>query len=359
MKQTLALFLFLYSLCLFGQSSRTFVPASDAHLSYVGRFSFADPSAVRFTYPAAQIYARFTGTSVAMKVKPGCGYFMIELDDRAPYKVHADEGSDVVDIAGGLDGGAHTLHITYANEGLVMKPIFYGLLLDADGAMCDAPQLPERKMEFIGNSITCGLGNEGSPSDKRALYSKQNTYYTYEAFAARALNAQYQVVARSGIGLYRNCNGKRTGDRGTMRDLFPHTLFGTSGEQWDFSRYQPDVVCVNLGTNDTTNPGYDAALLTAEFKKFVVTLRGHYPHAKIVLLSGCMLKGQRLADVKGAMDAAAADAHSRGDSAVYRFDFTPDDGSLGYGIYKHPSVAKHKSMAEELIPFIKEITGWE
>lgn len=354
----LSLILLLTSgLCACGQ--RTFIPASDTAFAYVGRISFANPEALRFTYPGVQIHATFTGTSVAMKVKPGSGYFMVELDDRAPFKIHAAEDSDEVLIADNLQNRLHHINIIYANEGLVMKPIFYGLYIDKESALGPRPPLPERRMEFIGNSITCGLGNEGSPADKRAVYRKQNLYYTYEAFAARALNAQYQVVARSGIGLYRNCNGNRNGDKGTMRDLYPYTLFGTTGERWDFSRYQPDVVCVNLGTNDTTNPGYDKTLLTKEFKKFLVTLRGHYPHAKIVLLNGPMLKGQRLADVREAEQAAVDDAHSRGDRAVYRFDFTPDDGSLGYGIYKHPSVAKHESMAAELIPFIKEITGWE
>lgn len=359
MKRLLSPFLLMLTLVLSCRAQHKLISPSDSCFAYVGRISFANPEALRFTYPGIQIHASFTGTSVAMKVKPGSGYFMVELDDRDPFKVHASEDSDETLIAENLKDELHHINIVYANEGLVLKPIFYGLYIDEEAQTGPRPQLPERRMEFIGNSITCGMGNEGSPADKRAVYRKQNLYYTYEAFAARALNAQYQVVARSGIGLYRNCNGKRSGDKGTMRDLFPYTLFGTIGEHWDFSRYQPDVVCVNLGTNDTSNPGYDKTLLANEFKKFLLTLRSHYPKAKIVLLTGPMIKGQRLHDVKEAEQIAVDDAHQRGDTAVYRFDFTPDDGSLGYGIYKHPSVAKHKSMAEELIPFIKKITGWE
>ena len=130
-----------------------------------------------------------------------------------------------------------------------------------------------------------------------------------------------------------------------------------SGEKWDFSRFTPDVVCVNLGTNDTTNPGYDVKLLTNAFKNFLKTLRVHYPNAKIVLLTGTMLKGQRLADVKKAHQDAIKEAHDRGDMEVYSFDFTPDDGSLGKGVFNHPSRKRHEKMAQELVPFLREITG--
>ncbi|MDE5868909.1 MAG: lipase, partial [Muribaculaceae bacterium] len=171
--------------------------------------------------------------------------------------------------------------------------------------------------------------------------------------------AQCQVVARSGIGIYRNNNGNVMGDKNVMPAIYPYMQFAMSGEKWDFSKYTPDVVCVNLGTNDTTNPRYEISLLTDAYKKFLKTLRGHYPNAKIVLLTGTMLKGQRLADVKKAHQDAIADAKARGDNEVYSFDFTPDDGSLGKGVFNHPSRKRHEKMAEELVPFIREITGWE
>lgn len=359
MKRLATLLLLLAVLTPYGRAQHTFVPASDSGFAYVGRVSFADPAAPRFTYPAVQVRATFSGTSVAMKAKAGCGYFMVEIDSLPPFKVHVPEASARVPLATGLPQGQHSLSLTYANEGLLLKPIFYGLYLDPHAALGPRPALPCRRLEFIGNSVTCALGNEGSPADKRAPYAKQNAYYSYAAIAARQLHAQYQLVARSGIGIYRNCNGSPSGDRGTLPDLFPYTLFGTSGERWDFARYQPDVVCVNLGTNDTTSPSYDTVRLTNAFKTFLATLRRHYPKAHLVLLTGPMLRGQRLADVQAAATQAVNDARQRGDSAVHRFDFTPDDGSLGYGIFKHPSVRRHEAMAAELVPFLRNITGWD
>ena len=40
---------------------------------------------------------------------------------------------------------------------------------------------------------------------------------------------------------------------------------------------------------------------------------------------------------------------------VYRFDFTPIDGSLGYGTDWHPSLQRHQKMADELTPFLQKL----
>lgn len=352
----LLLFFLLLQLPTLAQE-RTFVKATDSRIVVVGR-TLSRGNALVWTYPGVQFHAVFEGTSVALRTKPECGFFVVQIDDGEPFKVESGTDS-IISLADGLAPDQHRLAVTYAVEGLLFKPELHGLLLDAGCSLAARPELPSRRLEFIGNSITCGYGIEDTVGMKRFSYSTQNYWLTYEALVSRALGAQCQVVARSGIGIYRNCNGKRTGDAATMQALYPFTLFGTSGTRWDFSRYQPDVVCVNLGTNDTTSPGYDANLLAAAFKKFVRTLRGHYPQAKIVLLTGTMLSGRRLSDVKRAQQFAVDDAHSRGDNAVYRFDFTPDDDSLGYGTHKHPSMRRHARMAEELLPFLRKITGWE
>lgn len=335
------------------------ISPSDPRLAYIGRVSLTNPQKAVFTYPGIQLLADFTGTSLKVITKPGSGYFMVEIDDYEPFKVRSTDSEPVLVLAENLPEGTHYLTLTYANEGLLMKPEIHGLLLDDGADLAGYPVLPERKIEFIGNSITCGLGNEGDPSAKKFDYSMQNQYYTYEAIASRELNAQCFVVARSGIGLYRNNNGNVKGDKGNFQDVYPYTQFGTTGEKWDFRKFTPDVVCVNLGTNDTTNPGYDVDLLTNAFKNFLKTLRGNYPKAKIVLLTGTMLKGQRLADVKKAHRDAIKDANARGDYEVYTFDFTPDDGSCGKGVFNHPSRGRHEKMAEELVPFLRQITGWK
>lgn len=359
MRKTVATILLLIVAFCAEAREYNYVKANDDRYAYVGRVSFARPEVPTWDWPGVQIHCTFTGTSARMLTKANSGFFMIELDDQQPFKVESTKTDSLVLLAEGLGNLPHRLTITYCMEGLLRHPAFYGLWLDADATLGPCPQLPKRKIEFIGNSITCAYGIEGDGSEKKFSYSQQNVYYGYAARTARALNAQWQLVSRSGIGIYRNNWGNVTGDKAVLPAYYPHTLFSMKGELWDFSRYQPDVVCVNLGTNDTTGPKYHVSILTDAFKRFLRDLRSHYPNAKIVLLTGTMIKGQRLADLQQAERDAMADAHARGDKEVYQFDFTPADGSLGYGTHKHPSMRQHEQMADELIPFLRHITDWD
>lgn len=340
-------------------TAQQLVNADDPRIAYTGRCSHSTPGAVAWNWPGLQIDAAFTGTSISMKTSPGSGYYMVSIDNEPAFKVESTKENSVVELAKGLAPTSHRINITYCIEGLLKNPVFYGLILDEGARLLERPTLPERRMEFIGNSITCGLGIEGDGSEKKSSYALQNVYYTYAARTARALNARWMTVARSGLGIYRNTLGNPKGDKGVMPDMYPYTFFNKKTELWDFNQWQPDVVCIGLGTNDTTNPSYDTSLLAAAFKRFIKTVRGHYPHAKIVLLTGTMIRGQRLANLQKAQQEAVDDAHANGDKEIYRFDFTPADGSLGYGSFKHPSMRQNEQMANELIPFIRQITGWD
>lgn len=350
-------FIFIASSC--HASGNTFIPANHPNIAYIGRVSFANPQSPCFTYPGVQIRAIFEGTSLAMKAKPNSGYFMVEINDREPFKIAFLENDSIITLAEGLEDATHEVRIMLAYEGFLRRPEFRGFILDPGKTLPLAPILPPRKIEFIGNSITCGYGTE--TTDKNAPFKDEteNQHYTYAAVTARAFDAQSLVVARSGIGVYRNYNGPVTGSPNCMPRMYNQTLFQDSTEVWDFTKYTPDVVCINLGTNDTSTKGYDTQLLENAYRDFLATVRGNYPQAKIVLLSGCMLNGKALSDVKAALNKVTAEARTAGDNQVYRFDLTPQDGSLGYGASWHPSKAQQMKSAEELIPFIQKITGWE
>lgn len=116
----------------------------------------------------------------------------------------------------------------------------------------------DRKIEFIGDSITCGYGVLGGP---KAPFSTE-TESADDAFAvqcARALDADYQLVSFSGIGVISRYIEPEENEPLTdvlMPALYPHTdavlakRYGWRPESWDFSSFCPQVVVINLGTND-------------------------------------------------------------------------------------------------------------
>lgn len=338
--------------------AREFVPANDARIAYMGRVSWRHPSVAAFTYPGVSICANFEGTSLQMVAKPGSGDFMVEVDDDAPYRIGFSANDSVQTLAEGLADGVHRIRIMYAVEGLEFRPEFRGFYLDSGKSLAAVPVLPERRIEFIGNSITCGYGIESDDANAPFSYETENHYFTYAALTARALGAQHLVVARSGIGVYRNYGAPVTGSPDCMPAMYGQTLFLDSTERWDYSRYVPDVVCVNLGTNDVSEGKYDYGLLTDAYRKFARRLREVYPQAKIVLLSGVMLNGKQLDDVKRAMNTVTDEMRAGGDMNVYRFDLSPQTGSLGYGANWHPSMRQHKKMARELTAYLRKLMDW-
>ncbi|MBO7580282.1 MAG: lipase [Bacteroidaceae bacterium] len=341
-----------------GKSTNTdlFHP-TDTNIQYIGRIEDSDPNFIKFTYPGVQIRTGFTGTRLEMMCKLRSGYFMAEIDGGEPFKI-SFLGNTVVNLARNLKDGTHQAIVTYIGEGYENVPEFHGFFVDKGKTLAPAAPLPSRKIEFIGNSITCGYGIEANSEADHYEDETANFYYTYAARTARNLDAQAVVVARSGIGVYRSYNGPKTGDKVNMNTEYPYTLLYNNKYEWDFSRYTPDLVCINLGTNDTSTQGADSTLLVNGFKQLYRQVRSHYPNAKIVLLCGCMMSGDQLRSAQQALDTTVAYAHQQGDKEVYRFDFTPHDGSLGYGADWHPSMRQHEKMANELTPYLKKLMNW-
>lgn len=330
------------------------VAADDEALAWNGRIDWASvPGAARFSYPGVEARMNFTGEGVRMSARPGSGYFVVEIDDEMPLKVNFDADS-VITLAEGLDPGVgHTLRVTYAIEGHQKHPLVRGFeILGQGAALGPKPEPGEMKIEFIGDSMTCAYGVEDE-SGKGFKYSTQNFGQSFAARAARLLNADYAVVARSGQGIYRNYNGPVTGGKGpAMPDFYDRTLYDKATPKWDFSRFTPDVVVVDLGTNDTSCGVWDVGRMTAAYVKFLKRLRGLYPQAQIVLASGCMRTGEANKAMTEAMDRAKA---QMADPEVYRVDMSPQTGSLGWGSDTHPSQRQHAKMGRELARFIRGI----
>lgn len=327
------------------------IPAHDPDILYMGRIHWGDSLAPQFTYPGTTAMLNFEGKSLSMGARPGSGQFIVEIDSREPFKINFTDTDSLILLADSLPDGPHSARITYAIEGYDHHPEFRGFRI-TDGKILPAPERPELKIEFIGNSITCGYGIESTDPQEGFSYETENHALTYAHRTARALNADYNVVARSGIGIYRNYNGPREGDKETMVTEYDNTMLYQPEHKWDFSKFQPDIVCINLGTNDTSTDNYDITLYGAKYRDFLHHLREIYPSAKIVLLTGSMMSGKPLEDVKGALDRLAAE-----DENIYRFDMSPQTGEFGYGGDYHPSRRQAQLMAAELIPYLKGLVA--
>ncbi len=324
------------------------IKAANSNIAYMGRIHWDENGEGEFSYPGTTAMLRFKGTGIGMETSPGSGKFVVEIDDQAPKTVVFSPTDSILVLGENLNDTVHDVRVTYAIEGFEFNPRFRGFQIN--GELLPSASKPELKIEFIGNSITCGYGIEEDNPNNGFSYDTENHTMTYAHKAARALNADVNIVARSGIGIYRNYGGPKEGDSMTMPLEYDYTLLYNREHKWDHSQFHPDIICINLGTNDTSLDNYDIALYEQHYRDFLAHLRNLHPNAKIVLLTGPMLQGQALTDVKMVLDKLAME-----DELFHRFDMSPHTGDLGYGADWHPSARQAEKMAEELIPFLRTL----
>src|SRR5437879_11383166 len=99
-------------------------------------------------------------------------------------------------------------------------------------------------MEYFGYSISIGYAVEDLTGQDRGTAPYENGYLSYAAITARHFDAEFYNTSRSGIGIMVSW------DALIMPELY-NRLDPTDAEsKWDFSKYVPDVVLINLFQND-------------------------------------------------------------------------------------------------------------
>ena len=218
-------------------------------------------------------------------------------------------------------------------------------LLGENAAFLDPPAEKERRIEFFGDSITCGYGVLAEPTVTGYTTFEQDSTMAYAYMTAEKLNASGRYEAISGQGILCNCNGEKALEitkfyRWTLRDETP----------WDFSLWTPDVVVVNAGTNDSWG-GVDSAAFGAKADEFLRELREVYPDALLIWAYGMM--DVRFTDTLTAVVAAL------GDERVRFLPLAPIDlknGDVGGG--GHPNVNASIRVSDLLAKTIKNELGW-
>lgn len=320
------------------------IGAADPLIQYVGRFieikskDSTKPVAKECGWPATSIRARFEGTSIRARLELlGWGggstfYAIIDGNEKEIITLGADSRTDRL-VAEGLPDTVHTIELVRLGGAWNASSTFRGFYLDAGRKLVEPPPRSARRIEFYGDSITEG-----------ALMSDQpfgNGYLAYAATTARLLQAETSVVCKSGMGLVKGFTLPQT-----LPGMFGRTVPMRGETKWDFAQWTPQVVVVNIGQNDSWT-GADPAVFIDTYVRFIRTLRGHYPKARII----CAL---------GSMDATAPNSKWPGyvGKAVERLK-TEDKDTLVetfffefMGAKGHPNSKQARTMAEKLAAFL-------
>lgn len=217
----------------------------------------------------------------------------------------------------------------------------------------------ERKIEFIGDSITCGYGVDAPNEHYDFSTETEDGSKTYAALIGKALDADVNIIAWSGIGAY-SCytSGDEPSQWKLVSGIYGNTDTMHTSKKWDFSFWQPDVVVINIGTNDNSwTRGISERVDTFgnAYYDLICQVREKNPDAYIICSLGAMGK-ELLPEIKEQVGNYSA---STGDNRITAFEFDIQNGYTdGYGADYHPSAKTHQKMADKLAPFIAELMNW-
>lgn len=220
------------------------------------------------------------------------------------------------------------------------------------------------KLEFIGDSITCGYGIEGVWEKDTFTTSQERPDKAYAFLTAKALGAEVQLCSWSGIGLISNYVDPATVNlpdtNWLMQANWPYTdkslslRLGLEPEVWDGSRYEPDVLVIHLGTNDLSwVRGLEERRLeyVAQLRQLIEAVHRRSPRAKIVCCLGIM--GEALNDsVCEAVELFKKDFPK---TCAEFLPFTQQLESDGIAADWHPSAVTHKKAANKLVAVIPNL----
>jgi hypothetical protein len=300
-------------------------------------------SSVQYTWPGVYFEGRFRGTGVGLVLNDSSNDYDVMVDGAA-YATLRAPGSTTYWVSG-LSNAEHTVRLAKRTENHWGVANFGGLVPVSGGAILSKPAARSRQIEFIGDSFTAGYGNRSTSHECSAtggINPNSDADQTFGALTARGLNADYQLIAWSGLGMVRNYGGQNTD--ASIRAYYPQTLGPLyNSTVWNTSGWKPQLVVVGLGINDfstalnSNEKWASQAALVADWKStyqgFLDTLRSRYGSNTVIVVSTTSYGSSTFVS---AATQVVADRKAAGDSRVALWDYS-NAGLDFLGCDWHPS----------------------
>ncbi|MBW8333874.1 MAG: endoglucanase [Prolixibacteraceae bacterium] len=345
--------------CLSSFAQTQFIPASHESFRYVGRFDFSNPQEVRYDWSGVYIQFSFRGTECAIKMSDtGHNYYNVFVDDQPSKTIDVKSDTTIV-IARNIGTHIHKIRIYKRTEGNQGTGSFKGIMIPENGEMLHWKDVPSRKIEFIGNSITCGYGTEGLSKSERFKPSTENNYLSYAPIMARAFKADYHIIAHSGMGVVRNYGYKEKVSPNAMPDRFNRVFDEKELPLWNFRLWKPDVVVINLGTNDfSTQPFPDKAVFKAGYEKLIDEVKKQYGEVPVFCIVGPMTDEPCYSYVKELVEDFRS-VYQRKNVYFVGIPTYLMDPEKDFGSDSHPNYSGQRKMAAHVLPVISSILEWD
>lgn len=354
-----------------GEAVQTMVKASDNSMKFVGRTLNTDGSQWLLHSGSA---AEFTVTGQSAElVLSGKNGIHADEDHRPRYAVYVDDEiltDETLDSAEEkitlFDG---SVSVSKRVKVIMLSEAMYGAIgIDCINvkSASKTPVKPTAKknlsIEFIGDSITCAYGVEGSGSYESFKTTTENFTKSYAYLTAQKLDADYSAVCYSGHGIISGYSSDGTKNSESLIPDYYELASKIQGynQSWDFSQQDHDAVVINLGTNDINYVNAEPETRSQEFIDgyidFLKTVRKNNSNAHIVCTVGTMGGDEIYELIEKAIENYTAETSDKKVSCYKSVTHTQADGM---GSDWHPSAATQQNSAYVLADKICQALGME
>lgn len=376
MKKNLFAFLtvsLLFLGCLYGNTTTSidYIPDAD-HVKALGRALFFDDmllmgyscTGAEFKVKAKHLDITITGDNKAnMPVDNGsAARIVVFVDGERKLDEMILSPSQTFTVFDNTQAHEALVRVIKVSEATSSLAAISKITTDKDGVIYPAEER-KLKLEFIGDSITCGYGVDDLDRNHHFKTSTEDGSKTYAYKTAANLDADYSMVSISGWGIISGYSGDGKKQANSQLPRYYDrlavswsTIAGVDPKvvRWDFNSFVPDIVVVNLGTNDSSYTKKDHSKI-AEYKdayvEFLKDIRAKNEKAYIICSLGMM--GQ---DLCAAVKEAVTEYSSlTGDTRICDLKFANQSFADGIAADWHPSEKTHEKAANLLTAKIKEI----
>lgn len=273
-------------------------------------------------------------------------YIKITVDGTRRQRFAVVNGEEKL-IIEGLTDKRHRVEVLKVTES--DTPILFDslILLGVGAALRNPPFNSPRRIEFIGDSITAGYGVLGPSWSPSYMTYQQDGTYSYAALTAEKCGAEARYICNSGKGIACDCLGNRESVKAVEYYAYQTRLGGECNDGWT-----PDVVVINIGTNDGFGGASDEEFETAA-RKMITLVHSRYPEAHIVWVYGMMshIYSELLRKLIRELSKTDKKLHFLCVSSCM-----DENGEIGAN--GHPNVRASMRVSSLLCKKIRAVTGW-
>lgn len=347
----------------FIEDGQILVLPSNENLQYSGRIDFDKVDEPVLIYPCSFVAFRFTGTSCKVILENKqiywTNYMGFIIDGKQDKIELPKQGRICLTLAEKLEDKEHTLLLFKRMDNCHTIKL-YGFILDKSSVILKAEDMPKRKIEVYGDSVSAGEVSEAvsyiGKADPLHQGEFSNSWYSYSWMIARKLKAQLHNIAQGGIALLDQTGWFDGPDYIGMETAYDKLqFFPKAGEikPWDFKNYIPHVVIVAIGQNDANPVNYmamdynctESKIWRSHYKAFVLKLRTIYPKA-VIILTTTILRHDLSWD-KSIEEVTQEIAEDK----IYHFFYSQNS----IGTHGHIRIPEADRMSDELAAFINSL----